>query len=220
MAEWEEIVSHLDLAEDVAADTLQILTTESVSLNQIRCGVVSDEELVEIGIPHDVIVALKRKISEIDEKKSSEATLSQLRFTVVSLRNNDRYAHEHGHCVQISNFILFYKGNVVEGGKAENPGGNNPSGEGPSNISGRIPGTGGKWLDFNIKPLVIKFRNPVTADSYTLVTANDYPIRDPVAWTLEFSEDGSSWQMMDRRDAVDPPYDRFSSYPIFPIRGS
>ena len=162
---------------------------------------------------------LKRTIPVVDEKKKSEVTFTQLRLTVVSLRENDRHAHENGYCVQISNFLLYCNGNILEGGRAENPGGKNPAGEGPSNISGTIQGTGRKWLDFNVKPLIIKFANPVTADSYTLVTANDYPARDPVAWTLEYSGDGSYWQMMDRRDRVDPPYDRFTSYPIFPFHG-
>jgi hypothetical protein len=218
----EEIVSQLGLADEVVADTIRILKNESVSINQIRSGTVSDEELAEIGIPQSVTAVLKQKISEIDEKKKrlSEATFTQVRFTVVSLRVNDRHAHEHGHCVQISNFLMYYDGNVIEGGKAENPGGNNPPGEGPSNISGTLPGTGRKWLDFNVKALIIKFPKPVTADSYTIVTANDYPIRDPVAWTLESSENGSEWKIIDRREGVDPPYARFASYPIFPIRGA
>ena len=163
---------------------------------------------------------LKRTVPVVDEKKKGEVTFSQLRFTVVSLRNNDRHAHENGHCVQISNFLLYYKGNVLAGGKAENPGGKNPAGEGPSNISGTLQESGRKWLDFNVKPLIIKFPQPVTADSYTLVTADDYPVRDPVAWTLEYSGDGCNWQMMDRRDGVDPPYGRFTSYPVFPVHGA
>jgi hypothetical protein len=222
MAELEGIVSQLGLAEEVMADTIRILKTESISISQIRSGTVSVEELVEIGIPESVIAVLKHKISEIDKEKNklSEATFTQVRFTVLSLRDNDRHAHEHGYCIQISNFLLYFEGDVIEGGKAENPGGNSPHGEGPSNISGTLPGTGMKWLDFNVKALIIKFPKPVTADSYTIVTANDYPIRDPVAWTLECSDNGSDWKIIDRREGVDPPYARFASYPIFPINGA
>jgi hypothetical protein len=164
-------------------------------------------------------------MSDVDEKKKkSEVTFSKLRFTVVSLRNNDRHAHENGHYVQMSNFVLYYQGNVVEGGNAENPGGKNPAGQGDRGsieYFGKPPRNG--WKVARLQCHTARLQIPqtcysqLTGNSYTLVTAKDYPIRDPVAWTLEYSEDGSSWQMIDRRDAVDLPYGLFTSYPGWSI---
>ena len=54
-----------------------------------------------------------------------------------------------------------------------------------------------KWLDFNKGDLVLTFDSAVEVASYDWMTANDAPARDPSAWTLEGSNDGSSWTVVD-----------------------
>lgn len=44
---------------------------------------------------------------------------------------------------------------------------------------------------------------PVNIKRYSLVSANDAPERDPVDWTLEASNDGLSWTVLDRRTDQD-----------------
>ncbi|MFC7327207.1 hypothetical protein [Marinactinospora rubrisoli] len=58
-----------------------------------------------------------------------------------------------------------------------------------------------KWLAFDCEAeLDFVFRTPVTLGGYALVTANDFPDRDPRDWTLLGSEDGTGWTVLDRRE--------------------
>merc|ERR1719453_2086034 len=50
------------------------------------------------------------------------------------------------------------------------------------------------------------FDSPVEVASYDWMTANDAPARDPSKWTLEGSNDGSSWTVVEDSNA-DSPFD-------------
>jgi hypothetical protein len=47
--------------------------------------------------------------------------------------------------------------------------------------------------------IVIDNKVPIEFDAYDFVTGNDFPGRDPATWTLEGSEDGVAWTMLDWR---------------------
>lgn len=51
---------------------------------------------------------------------------------------------------------------------------------------------GNAWLRF-------EFTDPVVSGCYTISSANDFPDRDPRAWTFEGSNDGNTWVELDRR---------------------
>src|SRR5215207_5027124 len=55
-----------------------------------------------------------------------------------------------------------------------------------------------KWLDFNPTGWVeLELGAPVTVVRYALTSANDSPERDPRDWTLQGSDDGSTWTTLD-----------------------
>lgn len=58
---------------------------------------------------------------------------------------------------------------------------------------------GTKWFDNAqpFQPIVFNFGDPVRIDGYMLWTAGDLPGRDPVSWTLEGSNDGINWELLD-----------------------
>ena len=92
----------------------------------------------------------------------------------------------------------------ISGATASNPGGNNPGGEPPSAAADGFTdpltcpaNCNHKWLDFNKGDLVLTFDAAVEVASYDWMTANDAPSRDPTKWTLEGSNDGSSWILVD-----------------------
>jgi glucose/arabinose dehydrogenase/type 1 glutamine amidotransferase len=58
--------------------------------------------------------------------------------------------------------------------------------------------TNTKWLTFEPTGWVTaKLDNPVAVNHYALTSANDFPGRDPKNWTLQGSQDGSSWKTLD-----------------------
>jgi len=59
-----------------------------------------------------------------------------------------------------------------------------------------------KWLDFSGTTWVqIKLAAPAALQAYGLASANDYPERDPVSWTLSGSNDGTTWTVIEKRTA-------------------
>jgi hypothetical protein len=97
----------------------------------------------------------------------------------------------------------------VTGSTATNPGGNNPGGELPSAaVDGNVDALHGcvncdhKWLDFNKGDLVMTYDSATTIASYDWMTANDAPARDPTKWTLEGSNDGETWDVLEDTNAV------------------
>jgi hypothetical protein len=57
-----------------------------------------------------------------------------------------------------------------------------------------------KWLARTQTGWVqMKLEKPVAVGHYALTSANDYPGRDPKDWTLQGSQDGTSWTDLDKR---------------------
>ena len=76
--------------------------------------------------------------------------------------------------------------------------------------------TGSKWCTTENTPspgdsatwrtVVMRLADDVSEiTGYNLCTANDVPLRDPVAWSLEASFDGATWVEIDARAGVTPP---------------
>jgi len=63
-----------------------------------------------------------------------------------------------------------------------------------------------KYLTFNPSAW-IQYQAPsqYVVTSYTISSANDFPERDPLNWTLQGSNDGSSWTTIDTRTNQDFP---------------
>ncbi|MFG3298116.1 ThuA domain-containing protein [Micromonospora chersina] len=60
--------------------------------------------------------------------------------------------------------------------------------------------TGTKWLTFSPTGwLAAKLAKPVVVSRYALTSANDFPGRDPKNWTLQGSQDGTTWTDLDTR---------------------
>lgn len=121
-----------------------------------------------------------------------------------------------GNAVQIADFELTRAGASLAwatGTSASNPGGSNPGGEGPPNLVDADAAT--KVLDFNFSSSstsltgssVFMVTMPASRefDGYRFRTANDAPERDPVSWTLEGSEDGSTWKRLAQQTNVAVP---------------
>ncbi|GAA6395590.1 discoidin domain-containing protein [Solibaculum mannosilyticum] len=81
--------------------------------------------------------------------------------------------------------------------------GDSPSAENPSCAFDGNSGT--KWLTFHQAAwLQLKFpgEEAYTATSYSLTTANDQPGRDPKAWTVEGSNDGVNFDVLDKQEGI------------------
>ena len=84
-----------------------------------------------------------------------------------------------------------------------NPGGNCPAGEGPAN-AGR--GDRSKWLDFRKQPLEFTLPSLPPVATVALVTANDFPERDPVGWRIEMAAPGGGgWTILYDTATAHPP---------------
>lgn len=102
---------------------------------------------------------------------------------------------------QISELIILNGSTRLTGGTATNPNGTQVSaGEAPSKILDGYYDT--KWCDLsfvsnsNTSTLIIDYTTAQTSTGFTYATANDYPGRDPVRWTFEGSNDGSTWTVI------------------------
>ncbi|MDO5664762.1 MAG: discoidin domain-containing protein [Bacteroidia bacterium] len=65
--------------------------------------------------------------------------------------------------------------------------------------------TSTKWLDFSSSSWIqyqFANNNAYAISEYTITSANDYPTRDPKAWVLKGSNDGSNWTTLDTRSNV------------------
>jgi hypothetical protein len=119
------------------------------------------------------------------------------RFVPVTLRTPSE------NMVQISEFQMLMDGVRVAGATASNPGGNTPGSEGPAQANDNNVDT--KWLDFNIKPLVLDFGTTTDVNGYRWATANDSDGRDPVSWRVEGSHDNTNWKILDTKTAQTVP---------------
>ncbi|CDN44144.1 discoidin domain-containing protein [Paenibacillus sp. P22] len=91
-------------------------------------------------------------------------------------------------------------GSLTAGGTASASQGGSPSGEDVSKAFDGASGT--KWLIFAGSGwLQYQFGggNAYAARQYSLTSANDFPARDPKSWSLQGSNDGSSWTTLDTR---------------------
>tara|TARA_R100001198_G_C5150289_1_gene160053 strand:- start:161 stop:718 length:558 start_codon:yes stop_codon:yes gene_type:complete len=105
---------------------------------------------------------------------------------------------------QISELYLKSNGSNISWGSATvtNPNGSNPSSQGPEKLIDGIETN--KALDFNVDVnngsifiIDAGYGNDFDFDSYYFVTGNDYPDRDPITWTIEGSNDGTNYTVLD-----------------------
>ncbi|MBB4689067.1 ThuA domain-containing protein [Amycolatopsis jiangsuensis] len=76
--------------------------------------------------------------------------------------------------------------------------GENPPNETKEKLADNDPST--KWLSKEPTGWVAyQMSAPITVNSYTLVSGNDYAGRDPKDWTLQGSDDGTTWTDLDTR---------------------
>lgn len=54
-------------------------------------------------------------------------------------------------------------------------------------------------FDFSTAWMQLEFATPQTTGAYTLTSANDAPGRDPKDWTIEGSDNGTDWTVLDTR---------------------
>jgi CxxC motif-containing protein (DUF1111 family) len=79
-----------------------------------------------------------------------------------------------------------------------------PAGEGVANLTDNDINT--KYLTFNASAWVqLQVSEPYVVTRYTLTSANDSPERDPLNWTLQGSNNGSTWTTIDSRSNEDFP---------------
>ncbi|CAM3145686.1 ThuA domain-containing protein [Saccharomonospora xinjiangensis] len=63
-----------------------------------------------------------------------------------------------------------------------------------------------KWLAFDDSAwLSVELAEPTAVSHYALVSANDFPGRDPKDWVLQGSDDGQTWTDLDTRSGEDFP---------------
>lgn len=144
-----------------------------------------------------------------------------VRFVATKLRSGSAFG-----TIQLGEFGFLNGTTPVTGITATNPGGNAPLDEGIGNL---VDGDGvnNKWLDFNNAPVVFDLGVPAEGDppksftNYFFFTANDAPGRDPVQWTLEGSNDQSTWTLIEKVDFDYPtPETRNISTRFIPLPGA
>lgn len=73
----------------------------------------------------------------------------------------------------------------------------------PNETSGKLidNNINSKFLLFNFSTVwaQLEFATPQTTGAYTMTSANDAPERDPKNWTLEGSDNGTDWTVLDTR---------------------
>ena len=119
------------------------------------------------------------------------------KFNITKIKN---ISVSLGGATQISELIILNGSTKLTGGTATNPGGTQafPS-EGPSKaLTGYY---NDKWCDTSFatngySTLIVDYGTAQTSTGFTYATANDYLGRDPVQWTFEGSNDGSTWDVI------------------------
>ena len=138
-----------------------------------------------------IISSVSRRLAR-SRKPVAGGTYLYYRWRITNVRN-----FSIANSVQASEFV-FQSGGVDTRPTATvtNPGGNNPAGELPANLYDNNLTT--KALDFNIKTLNVSiflytFSTAQTFTGYRWATANDSDDRDPITWTVEGSNNNSTW---------------------------
>lgn len=113
------------------------------------------------------------------------------KFTPITLKGGST------NFIQLSELIVGLDSSRVDytGAVASNPGGSSPGSEGPAQAIDNNVNT--KWLDVNIKSLIITFPSQKISNMYTFTTANDVKERDPISWVFYGSNDGTTWTIID-----------------------
>lgn len=158
--------------------------------------------------PFSLQTSVSQRLVDIpDLTPASDARYQYVRWQITKRRGADN-------SIQAAEFKLLENGLDVAwptGTVSSNPGGNNPGTEGHAKaIDGIYSVATNKWLDFNFgsassqngtSTLIINAGtgNKVTFNGYKWATANDWPTRDPISWTVSGSDDGSSWYVIDVR---------------------
>jgi uncharacterized delta-60 repeat protein len=153
------------------------------------------------------------------ETPFNTVTTRFLRWTITKRRGAEADA------LQASEFVLYANGEPVSWDPSvgvNNPGGDNPGGEVAQRL---VDGdTETKWTDLNFwqnggenpnaefgqSIIEIDNFNTITFDSYSWATANDFPDRDAVSWTLEVSMDNTEWTLVSQVTNADVTEDRYS----------
>ncbi len=104
---------------------------------------------------------------------------------------------------QVAEFQFFNGASQVLVNSAANDGGYSPSGEAPQYIIDGDINT--KWLNFETRGLIFDFGSTKTFSSYEFATGGDAPERDPVRWTMEGSNDATTWTLIDNLTDFDFP---------------
>jgi len=141
--------------------------------------------------------------------KLAGVTAQYLRFTVHAVRNEVNTSDFGSSGFSFAELRLLTNGAPVlypAGTTVFAPGGSyNSAGTYPfppervvdNDISGS---SNNRWYsDVMINPLVVNMGRPVSFDAYGLYTSYNVTNRDPVSWTLEISNDKSTWYTIDCR---------------------
>lgn len=151
-------------------------------------------------------------------KKQSGGTtksVSYLKWKITKVRGNP----PANGCLQIGEFHIF-QGNTLYIWNSNVSITTNMAGVSNEDIDKLIDGNTGtkyntqQWGNTQINEciIVISLGETITFDkntTYTFVTANDEPSRDPVSWVLYGSTDGIDWEELDSEDDVNIPNGRY-----------
>lgn len=119
------------------------------------------------------------------------------RFEALELRGGD------GTPLQMSEIIFYRNGMRLSfvNASATALGGDSPLTEGPTNAIDGVRST--KWHDSLLTAMTVEFPSLTVVDSYSFVTANDAPDRDPLRFRLEGSLDNSTFVLLHDEQSTD-----------------
>jgi autotransporter-associated beta strand protein len=125
---------------------------------------------------------------------------------------------------QISEFIFYNRGSKLDlsGVNVTIVGTPTHQPNGTEGVMKLIDGsTATKWFDNAKLPVVFDFGSATTVDSYQFATANDSLDRTPIRWTIEGSNDNTTYVLVDNRSLGDnaTPNSYFTFRPILGIGG-
>jgi len=143
-----------------------------------------------------------------------------IRWVITKTKGSDRF-----HAVQVGDLVLLSNGVTASWNNSAtvtNPDGTFSIYETPLNLLDYNSNT--KWCDTNFgssgvgtASIYIDNITPITFDSYYYVTAEDFPVRSPVTWTLAISDDNSNWRVVDRQTDVGITSSTYTNTQIFTI---
>lgn len=140
-----------------------------------------------------------------DTATGGSVSYQYYKFHITKTKGADSY-----NSTQISELIILNSSTRLTGGTSTNPDGNNNAGEDSSKGFDGYYDT--KWCDknyvtnSNTSTLIIDYGTAQTSNGFTFATGNDNPDRDPIQWTFEGSNDGSTWDIIQNQntDAIYP----------------